>query len=163
MPKIFTPTSERIPVVSMSMRLMIGIVQMFDTPGSCTARPISARNRSRVIPSRHWSLGLRCTIVSVMLSGAGSVEVSARATFATTYSTSGNFINAAFCRAAISVFSSSEMLGSAMGMNIRSPSFNVGMNSLPMPRARNNAPTKSTAAMVIVRTRCASAVRKAGW
>ena len=49
-PKIFTPTSDRMPVVSMSIRLMIGIVQMFATPGSCTARPISARSRSSVMP-----------------------------------------------------------------------------------------------------------------
>src|SRR5947209_5007506 len=32
-PKIFTPTSERMPVVSMLMRLIIGWVQMFATPG----------------------------------------------------------------------------------------------------------------------------------
>ena len=49
-PKTFTPTSDRTPVVSMSIRLMIGIVQMFDTPGICTARPISARSRSSVMP-----------------------------------------------------------------------------------------------------------------
>ena len=44
-------------------------------------------------------------MVSVMFSGAGSVDVSARATLATTYSTSGNVMSAAFCRAAIRVFS----------------------------------------------------------
>ena len=77
------PTSDRMPVVSMSIRLMIGIVQMFDTPGICTARPISARRRSSVMPARHWSRGLRWTTVSVMFSGAGSVDVSARATLAT--------------------------------------------------------------------------------
>ena len=38
-PKIFTPTSDRIPVVSMSMRLMIGIVQMFETPGAAPRGP----------------------------------------------------------------------------------------------------------------------------
>ena len=32
-PNTFTPTSDRMPVVSMSIRLMIGIVQMFETPG----------------------------------------------------------------------------------------------------------------------------------
>ena len=41
-----------------------------------------------------------------MFSGAGSVDVSARATFATAYSTSGNDIRTAFCFAAIFVFSS---------------------------------------------------------
>ena len=142
MPKIFTPTSDRIPVVSMSMRLMMGIVQMLETPGRRTARPISARRRSSVMPGRHSFFGFRWTMVSVMLSGAGSVDVSARATLATTYATSGNFISAAFCRAAIFVFSSSEMLGSAIGMNIRSPSLRGGMNSLPIPRASTSAPTK---------------------
>ena len=57
MPKIFTPTSERMPVVNMSMRLMMGIVQMLETPGSCTARPISARSPSSVIPDRHSAFG----------------------------------------------------------------------------------------------------------
>ena len=37
LPKTFTPTSERIPVVSMLMRLMIGWVQMFATPGRAVA------------------------------------------------------------------------------------------------------------------------------
>ena len=32
-PEIFSPTGVRIPVVSMSMRPLIGIVQAFDTPG----------------------------------------------------------------------------------------------------------------------------------
>ena len=84
------------PVVSMSIRLMIGIVQIVDTPGNCAALLISERSRPSVMPGRHASRGLRCTIVSVMLSGAGSVEVSARATLATTYSTSGKAISAAF-------------------------------------------------------------------
>ena len=88
-----------------------------------------------------------------MFRGAGSVEVSARATFATTYSTSGKVDSTAFCFAAIFVFSSSEMLGSAIGMNIRSPSFSGGMNSLPMPRATTSAPAKSNAAAATVRRR----------
>ena len=67
----------------MSIRLMIGIVQMVETPGNCTAALISARKRSNVIPGRHCAFGFRCTTVSVMFNGAGSVDVSARATFAT--------------------------------------------------------------------------------
>jgi hypothetical protein len=97
-----------------------------------------------------------------MFRGEGSVDVSARATFATTYSTSGNFRSAAFCRFAISVFSSSEMLGSAIGMNSRSPSFSCGMNSLPIPRARNNAPANRLTANRIVTSRCVSAAERAG-
>lgn len=40
-----------------------------------------------VMPGRHWSHGFKCTIVSVMFKAAGSVAVSARATFATTDAT----------------------------------------------------------------------------
>ena len=111
---------------------MIGIVQMLVTPGSSAAALISVRRRSSVIPGRHWSRGFRWTIVSVMLSGDGSVDVSARPTFATTYSTSGVRMIVAFCRRAMSVFSSSETLGSVIGMKSRSPSLSGGMNSLPI-------------------------------
>ena len=45
--RIFTP------VDNMSMRLMIGIVQIVDTPGSCTAFVISPRSFSSVMPARH--------------------------------------------------------------------------------------------------------------
>ena len=85
-------------------------------------------------------------MVSVMLSGDGSVDVSARATLATTDSTSGNARSAAFCRVAIRVFSASEMLGSAIGMNSRSPSLSGGMNSLPIRDAsEQRAGERSTA------------------
>ena len=97
-----------------------------------------------------------------MFNGAGSVEVSARATFATAKATSGNDCRIAFCFAAFLVFSSSEMLGSAMGMNIRSPSLSGGMNSLPIPRATNSAPANSSAAIATVMTRCPSAASSAG-
>ncbi len=103
LPKTLTPTSERMPVVSMLMRLMIGCVQMFDTPGSVVASSSSPMSFSRVIPGRHSRSGLRLTTVSVMLTGAGSVDVSARATFATTDATSGNFWIASFCLRVISI------------------------------------------------------------
>ena len=41
-PLIFSPTGVRIPVVSMSIRALIGIVQAFETPGYVTASFISA-------------------------------------------------------------------------------------------------------------------------
>src|SRR5258708_2927993 len=50
----------------MSMRLMIGIVQMFVTPGSSAACPSSVLRVSSVTPVRHWPRGLRWTIVSVV-------------------------------------------------------------------------------------------------
>ena len=93
-------------------------------------------------PARHCDRGLRWTTVSVMLSGDGSVEVSARPTLATAYSTSGTRSSAPFCRSAMRVFSSSEMLGSAIGMNSRSPSSSGGMNSLPICVAVKTAPAE---------------------
>ena len=92
-----------------------------------------------------------------MLSGDGSVEVSARPTFATAYATSGTRISAAFCRFAIAVFCSSEMLGSVTGMNSRSPSLSGGMNSLPMRMPTTTAPARTSIASISVAARCASA------
>ena len=61
------------------------------------------------------------------------------------------------------MFSSSEMLGSAIGMNIRSPSFSGGMNSLPMPRASDQrAGEQQRGRSTTVTTRCASAASSAG-
>src|SRR5258708_36590447 len=50
-PKTLTPISDRIPVVSMSMRLMIGCVQIFATPGSETAWSIALLSFARVMRS----------------------------------------------------------------------------------------------------------------
>ncbi len=141
----------------MLIRLMIGWVQMFETPGSVAAMSSSAMIFSRVMPGRHWLSGLRLTIVSVMLSGAGSVEVSARETFATTSATSGSRAIAAFCIRVISIAWGSEIAGSVIGMNIRSPSLSGGMNSLPIRGTSAIAPASTTTAAPSVRTRCRSA------
>ncbi len=161
-PKTFTPTSERIPVVSMLIRLMIGWVQMFDTPGRVVAASSSAMSCSRVIPGRHWASGLSRTIVSVMLTGAGSVEVSARATLATTMSTSGTAWIAAFCFLVISTACASEIAGSVTGMNMRSPSLSGGMNSVPIRGTSARAPAKTRPAAPRVRSRCRSAQPRTG-
>ena len=81
-------------------------------------------------------------MVSVMFSGAGSVEVSARAIFATTEATSGNCWMAAFCFLVISMACGSEIAGSVTGMNIRSPSLRGGMNSRPMRGHQRDRPRK---------------------
>ena len=161
-PKIFTPTSERMPVVSMLMRLIIGWVQMFATPGMVTAVSSSPMSCSRVIPGRHADGGLRLTTVSVIFSGAGSVEVSARAIFATTEATSGNCWIAAFCFLAMSMAWGSEMAGSVTGINIRSPSLRGGMNSRPMRGTSETAPANTRAAAPSVRTRCRRVQRRSG-
>ena len=84
------PTGVRIPVASMSIRPLIGIVQALVTPGMLTAESISAIRRSKVIPGRHCDSGLSVIVVSNMSSPAGSVAVSARPAFPHTWSTSGN-------------------------------------------------------------------------
>src|SRR5438105_9069886 len=101
----------------MLIRLMIGCVQMFETPGIVVAWSSSPISFSRVMPGRHWDSGLRLTIVSVMFTGAGSVEVSARAIFATTDATSGAVWMAAFCFLVISIAWDREIAGSVTGMN----------------------------------------------
>jgi hypothetical protein len=97
-----------------------------------------------------------------MLSGDGSVDVSARPTLATACSTSGTRISAAFWTRAISVFCSSEMLGSEIGMKRRSPSLSGGMNSLPMRVPTTSAPANSSAAASIVAQRWVSAPASMG-
>ena len=105
------------------------------------------------MPGRHADSGLSSTTVSVMLSGAGSVDVSARAILATTAATSGTVWMARFCFRAISMAWGSETAGSLMGMNIRSPSLSGGMNSRPIRGTSDTAPASTSAAAASVRTR----------
>ncbi len=73
-----TPTGVRMPVESMSMRALIGMVQALETPGNWSALSISAIRLSTVTPARHCFFGLRLTTVSNISGGAGSVAVAAR-------------------------------------------------------------------------------------
>src|SRR3981189_2239170 len=84
------PTGVRMPVGSMSMRALIGMVQALETPGNCNDLSISAISLSIVIPGRHSFSGLRLTTVSNISVGAGSVAVDARPAFPQTDDTSGN-------------------------------------------------------------------------
>ena len=88
-PNTFTPTGVRIPVESMSVRALIGIVQAFDTPGRRTFSSSSASSFSGVMPGRHSDSGLRLMTVSIISSGAGSVAESARPALPNTDATSG--------------------------------------------------------------------------
>ena len=84
------PTGVLMPVDSMSMRVLMGMVQALVTPGKRMARFISSVSRSGVMPGgRQAASGLSWMVVSSMLSGAGSVAVSARPTLPNTCSTSG--------------------------------------------------------------------------
>ena len=87
---------------------------------------------SLVVPCGPLVLGLNITVVSAMLIGAGSVEVSARPIFPTTISTAGSAAMIRSCCRMISVAFVSEMRGSVMGMNIAVSSSSGGMNSEPM-------------------------------
>ena len=106
------PTGVRMPVESMSMRALIGIVQALVLPRKRILPSMSAISSSQEMRSgqigrssalvhpgaheeyqrsfpRHWSGGLRTTVVSIIENGAGSVEVSARPALPKTRSTSG--------------------------------------------------------------------------
>ncbi|MGY4348937.1 hypothetical protein ACVWXM_005404 [Bradyrhizobium sp. GM7.3] len=111
-----TPIGVRIPVDSMSMRALIGMVQAFETPGNCSALSISAISRSMVMPGRQFSFGLRLTIVSNISEGAGSVAVAARPALPYTEATSGNdrMIRSWVCISSAAFVT--EMPGSVVGM-----------------------------------------------
>ncbi len=115
-PNTLMPIGVRMPVESMSMRVLMGMVQAFVQPGSCTLRFSSSvsscqvmrlrsgqrgrntglsqpgahdeyqRGRSSV---RHSLRGLSCTTDSTIASGAGSVGVSERPALPNTDATSG--------------------------------------------------------------------------
>src|SRR6266568_6182291 len=80
------------PVESMSVRALIGMVQALLTPGSWSALSISAISLSVVMLARHSAFGLRLMMVSNISIGAGSVAVAARPDFPNTEATSGNVL-----------------------------------------------------------------------
>src|SRR5665811_1502131 len=77
------------PVASMSIRALIGMVQAFDTPGNCSALSSSATSFSMVMPGRHSLAGFRLITVSNISVGARSVAVVARPALPHTNETSG--------------------------------------------------------------------------
>ena len=103
-PAILMPTGVLMPVESMSMRVLMGIVQALFRPGICTVLFIASINSSGVrrrcamiLPSSfvistagHCASGFRRIVVSIMSIGAGSVAVSARPALPKTCSTSAN-------------------------------------------------------------------------
>ena len=113
---ILMPTGVRMPVASMSMRVLIGYTHAFDTPGNFTRASSSAFSFSGVMPGRHWSRGLNWIVVSNISIGAGSVALSARPALPNTRSTSGTV------RMSLSVCCSS-----ARAASVESPGSVVGM------------------------------------
>ena len=84
------PTGLLMPVESMSMRALIGIVQAFDTPGNCNALSISAIRETTVTPGRHSALGFRRLTVPSTSVGAGAGAVEARRAGQDTRTAQGN-------------------------------------------------------------------------
>ena len=110
------------PVVSMSMRPLIGMVHALETPGSFTARSIASMSFSGVMPLRHCDSGLSATKVSIISMGAGSVALSELPALPKTLSTSGNDfrILSCFCRSACADVIESP--GRVVGMKSSVPS-----------------------------------------
>ena len=116
---ILMPMGVRTPVVSISTRALIGIVQAFETPGICIAslKPpgpyisssivLWSSQALRNIPCNqpgaqleyqrdffgHCTYGLSSTTVSIIENGAGSVAVSARPALPKTRATSGKLLS----------------------------------------------------------------------
>ena len=143
-PKILMPTGVRMPVESMSMRALMGMVQALTWPGICSASSISWTSSSQVIgpdvgpdfaqpllhplrrpariPARvcgtlrHSFSGLSCTTVSNISIGAGSVAVSDRPALPWTVSTSGNCLRMRSWICIRRVASVMETVGRVVGM-----------------------------------------------
>src|SRR5262245_2476984 len=106
----------RNPVVSISVRVWIGIQKMLAIPGVFMLALTSARSLSQVIPFRHSLGGLSATRVSNIDNGAGSVGVSAWPALPKTVIASGIFFS---CRSwiwRIFVASVIDIPGTAVGM-----------------------------------------------
>jgi hypothetical protein len=71
LPKTLIPIGVRMPVDSMSMRALIGMVHALATPGNCSAASSSAISVSVVMPGRHSDCGLRLITVSNISSRRG--------------------------------------------------------------------------------------------
>ena len=115
-PNTLMPIGVRMPVDSMSMRARIGIVQLFDTPGNCSALSSSAISLSVVMPGRHSDSGFRLITVSNISSGAGSVALPARPALPMTDSTSGKLLMMRSCSCTSSAAFVTDMPGSEVGM-----------------------------------------------
>src|SRR3954453_7281609 len=104
------------PVDSMSIRALIGMVQALDTPGNCNDRSISAMSLSTVIPGRHSFSAFRLITVSNISVGAGSVAVDARPALPHTDSTSGKDLMILFWVCTSSAALVTDKPGKVVGM-----------------------------------------------
>ena len=115
-PYTLMPIGVRMPVDSMSMRALIGMVQAFEMPGNCSALSSSAMSLSTVMPARHSLSGLRLMMVSNISVGAGSVAVEARPALPHTEATSGKVLMILSCVCTSSAALVTDNPGSVAGM-----------------------------------------------
>src|SRR5712692_1424269 len=104
------------PVESISMRALIGMVQALLTPGNCKAAFMSEINLSTVMPDGQVSSGFKLMTVSNISVGAGSVAVLARPALPNTDSTSGKLLMILSCVCKSSAALVIDMLGRLTGM-----------------------------------------------
>ena len=161
-PITFTPTGVRMPVASMSMRALIGMVQALETPGNCSALSISRIRPSRVTPGRQSDLGFRLITVSNISVGAGSVAVAARPALPNTLATSGNDLMIRFWICSSSADLVIDRPGRVVGMYMIVPSFRLGMNSVPSFMAGQALAPSTTRAAAMVRALAFSTPRMTG-
>ena len=150
------------PVASISRRLRIGGTHTFAIPGIETILSSSSTNFAGVMPGRHWSRGIKWIVVSSIVSGAGSVAVSARPALPNTLATSGTLlINRSVC-CSKRLASRAEMPGSVDGIYSRSPSSSGGINSLPRRLSGHSVTSKSSNASASVVLGNASTLSSSG-
>ena len=157
-----TPTGVRMPVESISMRALIGMVQALLTPGNCSTASISAMSLSVVMPARHSLSGFRLTTVSNISKGAGSVAVAARPALPKTEETSGKDLMILFCVCTSSPALVTDRPGKVVGMYNSVPSFSVGMNSEPIRISGQADSANIPPAMRMVSTRAFRTPRMIG-
>src|ERR1700756_1432798 len=104
------------PVESMSIRALIGMVQALETPGNWSDLSISAISLSIVMPGRHSLSGLRLITVSNISVGAGSVAVAARPALPQTEATSWNDLMILSCVCTNSAALVTNRPGSVVGI-----------------------------------------------
>ena len=150
------------PVDSMSVRFLMGMVQLFTIPVNRSSRSILAISSSWDRRSGHSDGSLRLTMVSTIDMGAGSVALRARPALPHTDSTSGKVMRMLSCFCRRRRCSAIAIPGMEFGMYISEPSSSGGMNSVPSfesgqyePASTNMAPTSTVA-------RCARTHRSTG-
>ena len=130
-PYTFKPTSVRMPVESILIRLMMGCVHPLVTPGICSLAFSSLMMSFLVRFFLHSLCGFNSTIVSIMLMGELSVAVFALPALPSTFFTSGIDLISLSCTCKILFASLLDTSGKVTGIKRMEPSSSGGINSRP--------------------------------